>query len=162
MSRLIKGKTFYTKPWYNSYRSMMDRCYREKAPNYRHYGGRGISVCEDWQDICEFEKWALSSGYKEGLTLDRIDVNGNYEPSNCRWATMKVQDNNRRNTIYIEHKGKIHTISEWADICGINRSTLNNRYCNGVRGEKLFEKAHDPKGKTWVVESGRRMWKECV
>ena len=138
--RLIKGKSFYNKPWYNSYRSMLDRCYRKNANNYSDYGGRGIKVCEEWLNIENFEKWVKESNYKKGLTIDRIDVNGNYEPSNCRWATKKEQDNNRRNTVYIEHNGVFHTISEWAEITGINRSTLNNRYYRGKRGEELFKK----------------------
>lgn len=162
MARMIENKSFYNKPWYNSYRSMMDRCYRENANNYQNYGGRGITVCDEWQNIEKFEEWVLLSGYEKGLTLDRIDVNGNYEPSNCRWATMKVQDNNRRNTVRVEHNGEEHTISEWSDIYEINRSTLSNRYYKGIRGSKLFEKAHNPKGKSWVVENGRRVWKECV
>lgn len=141
--RLIKGKTFYDKPWYGSYKSMMERCYREKAHNYHDYGGRGITVCDEWKNSENFEKWVEKSGYKKGLTLDRIKVDGNYTPDNCRWVDMKTQDNNRRNTVYIEHNGKSCTISEWADITGINRSTLSNRYYRGDRGEKLFRK---PKG----------------
>lgn len=162
MSRLIKGKSFYNKAWYNSYRSMMDRCYRKTTHNYNLYGGRGISVCNEWHNIENFEKWVETSGYKKGLTLDRIDVNGNYEPSNCRWATMKEQDNNRRNTVYIEFNGETHTISEWAEITGINRSTLNNRYYRGIRGSKLFEKSESNKGNTWVINNGKREWRKCV
>ena len=157
---LIKGKSFYNKSWYNSYRGMMDRCYREKTSNYYLYGGRGIKVCDEWHNIENFEKWVETSGYKKGLTLDRIDVNGNYEPNNCRWATMKEQDNNRRNTIYIEHNGEVHTISEWAEITGINRSTLNSRYCRGIRGDKLFKKIISNKGKSWTVKNGKREWTE--
>ena len=77
---------------------------------------------------------------KKGLTLDRIDVNGNYEPSNGRWVDMKTQCNNRRNTLYIKIDKEIHTISEWSDITGINRSTLNNRYYRGDRGKRLIRK----------------------
>ena len=138
----------------------MDRCYREKASNYYLYGGRGIKVCDEWHNIENFEKWVETSGYKKGLTLDRIDVNGNYEPNNCRWVTMKEQDNNRRNTIYIEHNGEVHTISEWAEITGINRSTLNSRYCRGIRGDKLFKKIISNKGKSWTVKNGKREWTE--
>ena len=93
--RLIKDKTFYTKSWYSSYRGMMDRCYRKKASNYKFYGARGIKVCEEWHDIQEFEKWVENSGYQEGLTLDRINPNGNYEPNNCRWTNRKAQANKR-------------------------------------------------------------------
>ena len=140
MGRLIAGKSFYDKPWYDSYRGMMDRCYREKANNYADYGGRGIEVCSEWHDIEVFEQWVLSNGYEKGLTLERIDVNGNYCPSNCRWATKKEQANNRRNTVFIEYEGETHTISEWAEIRGIKRSTLNNRYVRGYTGDKLFAK----------------------
>lgn len=138
--RLIKGKTFYTKEWYGTYHSMMDRCYRESNCNYAQYGGRGIKVCEEWHNIEAFERWAVENGYHKGLTIDRIDSDGDYEPNNCRWATMKEQTNNRRNTIRLEYNGEIHTISEWAEIIGVNRSTLNNRYWRGDRGEKLFRK----------------------
>ena len=136
--RLIAGKTYYNKPWYGSYRSMMERCYRPKNANYHRYGKRGIKVCEEWHDIQNFEKWVQENPYFEGATIDRIDVNGDYEPTNCRWATMKEQCNNRSNTLYIEHNGETHTITEWAEIIGINRSTLNNRYCRGDRGDRLF------------------------
>lgn len=137
--RLIKGRTYYTKPWYNSYRCMMDRCYREKSGNYKYYGAKGIKVCDEWHDIRNFEKWVESNAYSKGMTLDRIDVNGDYSPENCRWATMKTQCNNRTNTVVVEYNGERHTISEWSKITGINRSTLNNRYYRGDRGNKLFE-----------------------
>ena len=138
MGRLIKGKSFYKKPWYGSYRSMMDRCYREKNCNYNRYGARGIEVCEEWHNIENFEKWVEANPYFEGATIDRIDVNGNYEPSNCRWSTMKKQCNNRSNTLYITYNGETHTISEWAEITGINRSTLNNRYYKGWTIESML------------------------
>ena len=138
--QLIKGKSFYNKPWYGSYKSMIERCYREKNCNYKRYGGRGIEVCEEWHDIEKYEKWVLSSGYEEGMTIERNDVNGNYCPDNCRWASMKEQCNNRENTIFVSYNGETHSITEWAEITGINRSTLNNRYYRGDRGERLFRK----------------------
>lgn len=137
--RIIKGKSFYNKPWYNSYRAMMSRCYREKDASYKYYGGRGIKVCDEWHNIENFEKWVDENPYAIGMTLDRINPDGNYEPSNCRWATMFEQCKNRRNSILIEWNGETHNITEWAKITGINRSTITNRYWRGDRGDKLFE-----------------------
>lgn len=137
--RLIEGKSFYNKPWYNSYRAMMSRCYRTKDVSYRFYGGRGIKVCEEWHDISKFEEWVNKHPFFDGATIDRVDTNGDYEPENCRWSTMFEQCKNRRNSIIIERNGERHNITEWAEIIGINRSTLNNRYARGDRGERLFE-----------------------
>ena len=141
--RKVKGRSFYKEPWYGSYRSMMDRCENPNANNYKLYGGRGIKVCDEWHDIERFEEWVKENNYEPGLSIDRIDVNGNYEPSNCRWVTMKEQANNRRNTIYVTIDGVTKTISEWAEFSGISRSTLNSRYTDGVRGVYLLHKVED-------------------
>lgn len=138
--RLIKGRSFYKEPWYGSYHSMMDRCYREKANNYPFYGGRGIKVCPEWHNIEAFEKWANESGFRKGMTLERKEVNGDYCPENCTWATPKQQANNRRNTIVIEYNGERHTASEWAEILGICSSTLKNRHYRGFPAEKILAK----------------------
>lgn len=140
-SAILDGhKAISNEPWYNSYRMMMDRCYRKNAANYKYYGGRGITVCLEWHDPNIFKIWAESSGYRKGLTIDRLDADGNYCPENCKWSTQKQQCNNRRNTVFIEYNGETHSISEWADIFGINHSTLKNRYYRGKRGTALFEK----------------------
>ena len=126
----------------------MDRCYREKAANYPRYGGRGISVCDEWHYIDVFGRWAEANGFEPGLTLDRIDPNGNYEPSNCRWVTRKQQANNRTNTVYVTIDGVTKTLSEWADFCGISRSTMSDRYfCKGWRGVTLLHRVEDTRFK---------------
>jgi hypothetical protein len=84
-------------------------------------------VCKEWDNYDVFRKWSLDNGYKHGLTLDRIDTNGDYTPENCRWETWKTQQNNRRNNHYITYNGITHTMKEWSEIIGINYSTLRNR-----------------------------------
>lgn len=126
------------KPWYGSYKSMMDRCYRETASNYPMYGGRGISVCEEWHNIEAFGSWAENNGFQKGLSLERIDVNGNYCPDNCTWATPKQQANNRRNTIFLEWNGERKSIHQWADELGVSASTLSNRYYLGWSTEEIL------------------------
>lgn len=147
MPRIIRGKSFYDKPWYGTYRSMMDRCYREKAKNYSRYGGRGIKVCDEWHDIVAFGEWAEANGYRKGLSIDRIDVDGDYEPSNCRWATPKQQANNRRDTPFVTIDGITLSLTEWADFAGLKRSTVSNRYYDGVRGVNLLRRPDDTRFK---------------
>lgn len=108
------------------------RCYNEKTHAYKDYGGRGIKMCETWKDdYPSFEKWALVSGYRDvpnlRCTIDRIDVNGDYEPSNCRWVDAKQQANNRRSNRNYTFNGETHNIMEWSKILGINYKSLHNR-----------------------------------
>lgn len=112
---------------YEIWRQMHRRCYGENTKAYKDYGARGITICDEWKEFEAFKEWALKNGYSEHLTIDRIDVNGNYCPGNCRWATMKEQANNKRNSHFVECFGERKTISEWADIYGVNQVKLWDR-----------------------------------
>lgn len=117
---------------YKSWQRMKVRCYNKNYSHYKDYGGRGIVVCDEWlHDVVSFYNWAIDNGYQEGLTLDRIDVNGNYEPGNCRWITNDEQQNNRRNNIKITYNGKTQTITQWANELGIKRDLIERRYHRG-------------------------------
>lgn len=96
------------------------RCYNEKHLYYKYYGERNIKVCDEWlDDFQAFYDWAINNGYNDNLTIDRIDVNGNYEPSNCRWATVKQQNRNKRNNVNYTINGEIHCLKEWCEILGL-------------------------------------------
>lgn len=130
---------------YSKWGDMIRRCYSPQLANYPNYGGRGIRVCDEWRNSYEtFKKWAIEQGYdpnnnnRNEQTLDRIDVNGNYEPSNCRLTNIKVQSNNKTDNVYVTIHGKTHTLMEWSDLTGIVFPTLNTRYHNGDRGEALI------------------------
>lgn len=108
----------------NIWSSMIHRCENPKRNSYKNYGGRGISVCEEWHDLSNFVEWARSNGYSDNLTLDRIDFNGNYEPSNCRWATVDMQLNNMRTNVVITCMGFTGTAKQWSDLLGISQYTI--------------------------------------
>lgn len=113
---------------YRIWLAMKNRCQNEKNLRYKDYGGRGIKVCNEWRnDFQTFYDWAMSNGYSDDLTIDRIDNNGNYEPSNCRWITTKEQNNNSRRCHVVEWDGEKHNITEWSKILGIPRHVLSNR-----------------------------------
>lgn len=122
---------------------MKQRCYNKNSRRYTDYGGRGITVCKEWlgeNGLNNFSEWALSHGYAENLTIDRIDNDKGYSPDNCRWITNKEQANNKRNTKKYKYKGEIHTISEWAEITGIGYYMLKARILNyGYTIEEAIE-----------------------
>lgn len=117
---------------------MKKRCYLKTSNNYKHYGKRGITICEKWLNPDNFYKWSISNGYKDTLTIDRIDVNGNYEPSNCRWADQKTQQNNKRNNKLITYNNITKTMSEWAKYFNIDYTLLKSRLLNGWSFEKAI------------------------
>lgn len=117
---------------YRIWWGMRERCYKSNKAEYKHYGGRGITICDEWlEDFMNFYNWAMANGYEDRLSIDRIDVNGNYCPENCRWATQKEQCNNTRQNRFLRFNGETHTVKEWADIVGINVVTLRSRLRTG-------------------------------
>lgn len=136
------------------WRNMIARCENPKCSAYKNYGGRGITVCQEWHDLETFAKWAFENGYDENAghkecTIERKDVNGNYEPSNCVWVSMKEQSRNRRNNNIIEYNGEKKTIAEWAEVVGITYSGLRNRiYERGWSIEKAITTKNKKEMKT--------------
>ena len=123
--RVDRCKTNFTKHGlehtrlYGIWSDMRLRCYDEKNIAYHRYGGRGITICDEWKnDVKAFYDWATANGYKDSLTIDRIDNDGNYCPENCRWATVKEQASNRRSNILVTHNGKTQTMKKWANEVG--------------------------------------------
>ena len=136
---IVKSSAKY-KRLYRIWHGMKDRCYNKNNSNYKHYGGRGIRVYDDWySNFYSFYYWAINHGYEQELTLDRIDNNGNYEPTNCRWATYKQQANNRRNTIYINLDGQIKSLNEWSEINGCSISALRHKIKTGMDPNMAIE-----------------------
>lgn len=116
------------------------RCNNCKDKSYKHYGGRGINICKRWNIFLNFYN-DMKDGYKDNLTIERINVNGNYEPINCIWATAKQQARNKRNNVLITFNGKSLTKSEWSDISGTGRDTIAWRIKKGWNtGEAIFKK----------------------
>lgn len=125
---------------YRIWQNMRNRCNLPSVPCHRCYGERGITVCEEWNASYQvFEIWALSNGYSEKLTLDRIDNDKGYSPENCRWVSRLAQANNLRKNIIVDIGGESHTLAEWSHISGIKYSTLYARYMRGWDSEKLLE-----------------------
>lgn len=115
---------------YHIYMLMKDRCYNTNATGYGNYGGRGIRVCDEWlgeNGFDNFYKWAISNGYNDRLSIDRINNSGNYEPNNCRWTTSEQQNNNKRNNHVVNYKGISLTVSQWAKLTGISKGTIRER-----------------------------------
>lgn len=112
---------------YSIWKGMRRRCNKETDRSFKGYGGRGITVCKEWDKFEAFQKWSIENGYNDNLSIDRIDTNGNYEPSNCKWSTAKEQNNNKRNNRILEYNGEAHNVTEWAAILGMSAHTIFSR-----------------------------------
>lgn len=126
---------------YQVWADMKTRCRNPRCRIYKHYGGRGISVCERWQ---KFENFYADMGPRPGpeYSLDRIDNDGNYEPGNCQWAVKSQQNSNKRTNTYVTYQGKEYTVCGLADKLGIPRSTLQKHIWNGLSAEDAVEQAN--------------------
>lgn len=144
---------------YHLYYSILQRCYNPNNEQYFNYGGRGIVMCREWKDdYMAFDKWAKENGYTRGLSIDRINNNGNYEPGNCRWVTQKVQTRNTRHNTHITFRGETKILVEWCEQFGVNMATACNRLKRGLDLEKVFvptEKGVStiPKGSTASIDT---------
>lgn len=125
---------------YGVWLSMRRRCDNPKTESYRNYGERGISVCNEWEHFEPFMEWAIKNGYHEGLSIDRIDVDGNYGPDNCRWVTMKEQQNNRRNNHIVDYNGDKMTLAMFARSIGIDARRANYLLKRGYTTEQIKER----------------------
>lgn len=112
---------------YRIWTEMKRRCFSRNRPNSQGYIKKGITVCDEWLSFETFYNWAIENGYKDDLSIDRINNDGNYEPSNCRWADKKTQSNNTSACHYVTYKGKTQTITLWARELGISQSCLSKR-----------------------------------
>lgn len=115
---------------FNAYVNMKTRCYNKNYYLFRHYGGKGITICDEWlghDGFINFRNWSYENGYADNLSIDRIDNSKGYSPYNCRWVSMKAQQNNRTNNRMITANGETHTMAEWAKISGILYSTIQRR-----------------------------------
>lgn len=129
----------YRSRLYKIWAGMLSRCDTETATGYKNYGGRGITVCTEWREFENFQQWAFKNGYEENLTIERIDTNGNYEPSNCKWATKKEQNRNKRNNVYVKVKGEKMTLKDVSDRYGMDYKTIRLRYKAGLRGDEIIK-----------------------
>lgn len=124
---------------YSIWHNMLSRCRNPKNKNYKDYGGRGITVCPEWENsYVAFRDWAYANGYSDDLSIDRINNDKGYNPDNCRWATVTEQTNNRRNVKQITFNGETHTIREWSVLTGIAYEIIYGRLNAGLSADRAL------------------------
>lgn len=129
---------------YRIWKGIKARCYIKSASGYKDYGGRGIYLCEEWFDYKIFYQWSLRNGYNKDLTLERINVNSNYSPNNCKWISKAEQANNKRNNVKTEINNEELTLTQISNKYNISYNVVLNRYHKGVRGGDLVSPKHEP------------------
>lgn len=130
-------------PVYKVWKHMHLRCERTDHKSYSDYGGRGINVCAEWTEYSAFYDWSLENGWRKGLTLDRIDCNGNYSPDNCRWTDWKTQERNKRNVLRAEYAGIEMSLAAWAEFFHVNLSLFRDRYLAGWDLERIVREPNN-------------------
>lgn len=124
---------------YQTWQNMKNRCRNKNVESYKYYGERGISLCDEWNESFEsFAKWSMENGYADGLSIDRIDPNVGYEPSNCRWVDIVTQANNKRTNHLLTYNGETKTVAEWAREIGLSYKVLYRRVCLGWTAERAL------------------------
>lgn len=132
--------SMYKTRLYRTWINMKSRCYTPSSSHFKYYGGKGIKVCDEWKNnFLNFYNWSIKNGYKENLTIDRIDNNKNYEPNNCRWATYQMQNDNLPNAIKIKYQNKIYTLTEICQMTGLTKKCIRTRYERGWSPERIIE-----------------------
>ena len=112
---------------------MRGRCYTPTDRKYKNYGGRGITICSEWNDFIKFKEWAENNGYDDNLTIERIDVNGNYEPSNCTWVNLSLQTINKTTSHYFKHFGKIYSLKDLVNVFNLSYKYLHREIITNKR-----------------------------
>lgn len=132
-------KHMTTSRLYTIWNGIKARCYTESSTSYKRYGAKGITMCDKWKnDFTSFYNWSIENGYADNLTLDRINCEGNYEPSNCRWVSYTKQANNTKANVFLTLNGESHTYAEWGRIIGVRSATLQQRKHAGWSDEKTL------------------------
>lgn len=130
---------------YYIWKNIKFRCNNKNHKEYKNYGGRGIKICDEWNDYSLFKVWAIKSNYKRGLTIDRIDANKGYYPENCRWIKLKEQSRNKTSNLYFSYNGHIYNLHELSNILHINYTTLHNHFTkyNNLYKYKCYNSSYD-------------------
>lgn len=141
MACYLRNSQKENKRLWGIYHGMKKRCLNKNDARYKDYGGRGIKICKEWLlSFDNFADWAKSNGYKDDLTIERIDVNGDYEPGNCKWITLKQQARNKRDTIRVTYRGVKKPLIEWCEELGLDYDTIHDRiFARNWKVEKAFE-----------------------
>lgn len=137
---LSKSSPGKQSPLYKVWQEMRRRCQKPESRGYKDYGARGIRVYSEWENYAVFYYWAMANGYAPGLTIERKDNDGNYEPSNCTWISKELQRRNNRRVIKITYQGRTQILTDWAKELGIKVTTLYARIKRGYPIETAFQK----------------------